>query len=262
MEKQFYSKALEVNLDQTKQEHVELPDDHKWLLSLSEKHWGINKYTVEFFDEFHHRYSNYEHLSKELRKIALGDFWLYSSSEDAERALKIISSIIYELTLKSVPDAILEQLIQIRIDFCANMAGLNTPYPKLLIESVENLDQLLTIKTNVVLVNSVYIRQKWNVLSDIDGIDNLYFDFLKKISSCNLDFWHSSMKFHKWLLTRQISFSEASVDVLSEWGDHAVAEYHVLIEKSKSVQELSENVPLYSDFANHFRKLAASLLSP
>ena len=46
--KQFYSKALEVNLSETKQELVEFSEDEKWFLSVSENYWGIHKYTKNF----------------------------------------------------------------------------------------------------------------------------------------------------------------------------------------------------------------------
>jgi len=262
MDKKFYSKALEVNLNQTKQESVELPDDHRWLISISESHWGINKYTSDFFNEFHHRYPNYEHLSNELRKIALGDFWLYSSHKDAVRALGIIDCVISGLTAKPVSDSILEHLVQTRVDFCAAIASSDKPFTQLISSSLMSVRQLLSDREKIVLSNSVYIRQKWNVLSEVATVNDEYFIFLKELCQKNLEFWHSTMKIDQWLLSRQYLFSQTSLDILSEWGSNSLVRYKNRINSSKSISELTENIPLYSDFANHFRRLADKLETP
>lgn len=262
MDKKFYSKALEVNLNQTKQGFIDLPADHRWLISLSEKHWGINKYTTEFFNELHHRYPNYEHLSNELRKIALGDFWLYSGHNESLRALGTINSVLSDLMVKPVSGKILEQLVQTRVDFCASVAALPEPNAGLIRESIQSLQNLLSVHVEIVLSNSVYIRQKWNLLADLKAVSKEYFDFLKILCRRNLDYWHVTMKMDQWLNARRNSFSESSNDVLSEWGSTAYENYSKRIDAAKSVQDLSDNVPLYSDFANHFRRLADRLDTP
>ena len=54
MEKDFKSKALEVNLYNTRQENIEFPEDHIFFMSLSDSYYGIHNYTVEFFNDIHH----------------------------------------------------------------------------------------------------------------------------------------------------------------------------------------------------------------
>jgi len=262
MNKQFYSKALEVNLNQTKQESVELPDDHKWLLALSDKHWGIQKHTTDFFNEYHHRYPNYAYLSRELHKIALGDFWLYAENDDAERALTVISQVVSSLIFKQIPVDILEQLLQIRIDFCANLAEENILHESLILQSMLELDLLLDQRSDAVLANSVYIRQKLAPLSKLPFAKNAYLTFFRKVCHRNLDFWHDTMPLGKWLAARSSQFAESSVTLLSEWDNRAYENYLSRIESAQSVQELSDQIPLYADFANHFRRLADALETP
>lgn len=257
--KQFYSKALEVNLSETKQELVELSEDEKWFLSVSENYWGIHKYTKEFFNEYHHKYVNYEHLSTELRKIALGDFWLYSACEDQNRATKIISDVLSELLYKPVSSNVLQQLIQIQIDFTLNLVNAEKYNTKLVLESIQKIDKLLSEKEHSVLLDSAYIRQKWATFSKKEDLKEEYFSFLKKLYIKNLDFWESTLKLDEWLETRKSSFSEESAKILSEWGNKIFKEYREKINAAKSAEEMSDTIPLYSDFANHYRKLADKL---
>jgi pyruvate,orthophosphate dikinase len=262
MDKKFYSKALEVNLNQTKQEFVELSEDHKWLLSISESRWGINQYTKEFFNEYHHNYPNYEHLSSELRKIAIGDFWLYSSHQESERALQIINDILRDLISKKLSDNLLENLIQTRVDFCNEIANSKKQYIDLIKDSIYSLRELLTVCKKCVLSNSVYIRQKWAGLSKIEAVAQDYFDFMKELSKINLEFWQDTIDIEHWLSSRKSAFTQASIDILSEWGSHSIDLYNNHIKNAKNIDDLIDNVPLFSDFANHFRRMADKIESP
>ena len=56
MNRQWSSKALEVNLAQTRAA-VRIPPEHQRIIDLSASHPGINQRTAAFFQEYHHPYS-------------------------------------------------------------------------------------------------------------------------------------------------------------------------------------------------------------
>jgi pyruvate, orthophosphate dikinase len=58
MEKSFSSKALEVNLAQTRDKEIDIPMEHQWFGELSKDYWGIYKRTQEFIKELNHHYIN------------------------------------------------------------------------------------------------------------------------------------------------------------------------------------------------------------
>lgn len=44
----FSSKALEANLNQTRETHIEIPEQQQWFGELSKEYWGIHKRTRNF----------------------------------------------------------------------------------------------------------------------------------------------------------------------------------------------------------------------
>ena len=99
MEKELKSKALEVNLAQTRDMEVLIPDEHLWFINVSENHYGIHKRINEFFIEFHHPYTNKEFVVDQLNSIVIGDYWLYQEHPEKNKAFKIVLNIFDSLLL-------------------------------------------------------------------------------------------------------------------------------------------------------------------
>ena len=76
-EKKIQSKALEVNLERTRLTHLDLPEDHQFLLDSTGASHGIYKRTNNFLMELHHTYPNFKVVVKLFREIVLQDYWLY-----------------------------------------------------------------------------------------------------------------------------------------------------------------------------------------
>ncbi|MDX9769700.1 MAG: hypothetical protein RBT19_05015, partial [Tenuifilaceae bacterium] len=71
MEKQFESKALEANLQQTSDVNIVIPREHAWLVSLSHEQFGLNQRVSEFIRELNHPYHNLDYLCNNLKKVAI-----------------------------------------------------------------------------------------------------------------------------------------------------------------------------------------------
>ena len=100
------SQALEANLSRTQNIPYTIPEHHQWFMSLSDNYWGIHKRITDFFNEYHHPFSNRKEIVNQLVSVTISDFWLYKElpEETKEKALQIIFDIYQELLQKQLAD--------------------------------------------------------------------------------------------------------------------------------------------------------------
>src|SRR5690554_1155801 len=124
MEKSFSSKALEVNLAQTRDIKMDIPKEQLWFAELSKSYWGIYKRTQEFIIELNHQYVNYKYVIDNLHNISLTDLWFYNSLEESEEALNVLVNIFEKLFEADLEENQRELLITTLIKFVDRLAKL------------------------------------------------------------------------------------------------------------------------------------------
>ncbi|HXK49212.1 MAG TPA: PEP/pyruvate-binding domain-containing protein [Clostridiales bacterium] len=261
MGKDFKSKALEVNLSNTKQENIELPENHRFFLSLSASYYGINNYTSEFLNEIHHRYPNFKDISNRLRKICIGDYWLYVRDDNAERAFEILIDIFEDLLKKPLEFEVKKDLVRTLIEFTGIMINHEKPFSKLIGRSLDILTTLINSDIKTVLINSDIVKHQLSGLSETDEFKILYKTFYREICRKNIVYWEDQTKIDQWLEGREHLFSQDSLDMLKQTGKELYRGYYRIFENEHDTTFLEENIPLYFEFSNFYRKYVDKLKS-
>ena len=128
----FSSKALEANLNQTRETHTEIPEHQQWFGELSKEYWGIHKRTQEFLIELNHKYRNNRYVIESLQTICLGDIWLYHDLPESEQAFTVLVEIIRSVLRSKLKDSQRTLLSQVLIRFMDRLASFDA-YPKAVI---------------------------------------------------------------------------------------------------------------------------------
>ncbi|MFA7122890.1 MAG: PEP/pyruvate-binding domain-containing protein [Candidatus Delongbacteria bacterium] len=262
MEKDFKSKALEVNLSNTRQENIEFPEDHIFFMSLSDSYYGIHNYTVEFFNEIHHKYPNFKDISNRLRKICVGDYWLYVRDENADRALGILVGIFEDLLDKPVEFEIKKDLVRTVIEFAGIMINHEKPFFKLIERILSLLEKLLKVEPKTILINSDTVKNQLSGLSKTDEFRNPYNEFYRDMCRKNIEYWDKQTGIDEWLRERENLFSEESVAILKQTGKEFYNDYYKMFDTGHDTKYLEDNIPLYFEFSNFYRKYVDRLISP
>ena len=262
MQTKLKSKALEANLEETSNVTINLPDSHRWLLSLSENQYGINQHTAEFLRELNHPYLNIEFLSEEIRKVALTDFWFYAKNTNAEKAFTITVDIIGYLLSKSNSAPVTDRLLLTVAAFIELIGKENKDYISVIHQCI-NLYQnaLLTHKLNV-LQNASSIKKKLSFLTANSSTEKEYFNLLNAIAVETVDTWEQHSQIEQWLQRENKHFPDDNILVAQKVGADFYKELKRVIETSDTLLKLSKNVPLYSDIANYHRQLIDEFESP
>ncbi|MFO7810822.1 MAG: hypothetical protein R6V47_05580, partial [Candidatus Delongbacteria bacterium] len=261
MEKNFKSKALEINLSNTKQDNIEFPEDHNLFISLSDSYYGIHNYTLEFFNEIHHKYPNYKDISNRLRKICIGDYWLYVRNENAGKVLNVLIDIFEDLLKKPLEFAIKKDLVRTLIEFTGIMINHKKPFIKLIRRSLNILKSLLESDTKILLINSDTVKHQLSGLSKSDDFKLEYNSFYRQMCIKNIQYWEDQTKIDEWLQGREHIFSSGSLQILKKIGKGLYKGYYELVENDHETVFFQENIPLYFEFSNFYRKYVDRLKS-
>ncbi|OGO76703.1 MAG: hypothetical protein A2Y23_10965 [Clostridiales bacterium GWB2_37_7] len=258
MDNQFDSKALEVNLAETKYRTIILPEKHKWFLELSNSYWGIHNRTEEFIMEYNHPYVNYDYVVENLHNICLADLWLYNSHEKAEEALMILVEIFQNIMSKDLQEKLREQLITTIMKFIDRLAKLGS-YPKIVIHKClfiikEDMKQheVLYIK------NSGYFKTYLNKIAEEQEFRQELFDLTKVLLKNCIIYWESSSKVENWFEDKKHFFKEQSRERLKMLGMPFFRELHFQLEEATDWHQLIE-IMFFNDIANYFRRYVEQL---
>lgn len=111
-----FSSALANNLLQT-QSTAEIPDEQRILMEVTEPWYGVHQRITNYLEELNHPYVNLELSVAELRRVALGDLYYYTSSERAEEAIAAWFQIWRELYTRPLSSSLAGELLSINLDF-------------------------------------------------------------------------------------------------------------------------------------------------
>lgn len=258
MENQFDSKALEVNLAETRYKTIILPEKHRWFLELSSSYWGIHNRTEEFIMEYNHPYVNYDYVIENLHNICLADLWLYNSHEKAEEALMILVEIFQNLMSKDLKEKLREQLITTIMKFIDRLAKLGN-YPASIIHKcmfiiTEDMKQheILYIR------NSGYFKTYLNKIVEDEEFREGFFDITKELMKSCILYWESSSMVESWFEVKKHFFKEQSRERLKKLGKPFFDELKLQLDEAADWQQLVE-IMFFNDIANYFRRYVEQL---
>lgn len=253
MENNFSSKALEVNLAETRDKTLEIPDEHKWFMDLSKSHWGIYKRTKEFIKELNHHYINYQYILDSLHNISLTDLWLYNSLEESERALMVLVNIFKKLINVNLEDNMKEQLLKIIVKFIDRLAK-QGEFPPIIISECLNIikDDL---KNNEILYirNSGYFKTYLNKIAQLDEYSEDVYILTKDVLKKSINYWEETSKIEEWFNTRKSLFQPNTEEKLGKLGKPFFNNLKNQLNESKSWDELTKTL-FFNDIANNFRR--------
>ncbi|MDF2531796.1 MAG: ppdk2 [Clostridia bacterium] len=258
MDNQFNSRALEVNLAETRYKTIILPDKHSWFLELSKSYWGIHKRTEEFIMEYNHPYVNYDYVIENLHNICLADLWLYNSNEKSEEALMVLVEMFQNMMSKDLKEKLREQLITTMMKFIDRLAKLGN-YPSVIIHRC-----LFIIKEDMkqyeilYIRNSGYFKTYLNKIAEEEEYRAEIFDLTKDLLSKCIIYWEKSSMVEAWFEDKKHLFKERSREKLKLLGKPFFDELHLQLQEASNWHELTE-IMFFNDIANYFRRYIEQL---
>lgn len=243
-ENELKSKALQVNLAETRKKKIVIPKKHLWFIALSQDYFGINKRAREFMNEYHHPYPNYKVISDLLKKICLEDFWFYSQLDNSQKAIDELLEILNQLLQKV--DAEYNNILH---TFLKLMTQINNQQN--LQRGLEILQQNYSEKY---LPNSAYFRNYLSKLEANAAFQKQAIALTQKIIQAMLIFWQKNSKIERWYQKNRKLFSKDYSEVVEKIGEKFFQEKLADLRKASTWEQLKQ-IPLYNDVANLFRQL-------
>jgi pyruvate,orthophosphate dikinase len=198
MENSFSSKALEVNLAETRYKETVIPGEHLWFMSLSSSHWGIHKRTQDFILEYNHQYVNYEYVIDNLHDISLTDFWFYNACEEPGRALMVIVGIFDNLVSIELKQSSREKLILNLLKFADQLSRQEKIHEQILSLCLTILRNGIRKDDTIYIQNSNYFKIYLSRTACIPLFSQEVFDLTRSLVQRSIDFWESSSNMEQW----------------------------------------------------------------
>lgn len=255
MEKGFSSKALEVNLANTRDADIDIPEEQIWFAELSKSYWGIYKRTQEFIKELNHRYINYHYVIENLHNISLTDLWFYNSLEESEKALTILVNIFRKLFEANLKETQRELLITTLIKFMDRLAKLGD-FPKTIISQCLDLIMADMQKHELLYVrNSGYFKTYLNKIAELPEYNGTVVAMTKQLLEKCIDYWEATTKVEKWFKEKSSLFHSDNSDRIALIGKGFYDGLRQQLAEAKEWGQLCELL-FFNDIANYYRRFS------
>lgn len=252
----FSSGALEVNLANTRKDDITVTQEHLDFIALSNEYWGIQQRTRDFFLELNHPYANHHFLAEELRKILLGDFWLYESLEERDQAFGLMIKIAEELLDQPVKQADRESLLRSLLEFGGLLRKDGQVQAKGVLAFLLDRLELIADKDPLLLVRcSGSIRKHLGELVQDQEFGERTFDFIRDVARKNLDFWMENHSPEVWFEDKRELFSKDYSELIGQVGLGWFAETARDLESLDVMNGLEKHLPLYPEISARFQGL-------
>jgi len=262
MNELIQSKALEANLSETKKVEYTIPEEHQWLISLSEKYWGIHNRAMEFFKEFHHPYSNRKDVIKLLVNVAISDFRIYKELEERDRVIHIFLQIFDKLLSENLSEALSKHLVYKYLDFFSLHFDSLNEFPHLALEYIDILNRHLETKQLSYISNIGYFQQSLARGAQESKIRDAVVGFMKKLTLSQIQFWQETTQIEKWYSENQKTMSKDYTSTILSLGTTFFNDYIQRFEKVGTWDELCKLGFSFSDIIEVFRKLLPEFDKP
>lgn len=251
----FSSKALEANLNETRETNIEIPEIQQWFGELSKDYWGIHKQTQEFLMELNHKYRNNRYVIESLQTICLGDIWLYHSLKDSEKAFTVLVEIIQSVLQTKLKDSQRALLSQVLIRFMDRLANLENSPKTIIFQCIEVLKEdmaqheLLYVKNSGVF--KIYLNKVVEYPEFAVTLEKITADLL---DHC-IDYWDHTSQADTWFASRKKLFPHLKAADIQEIG---YAFFEGLRDQKKQATDWSglQQQLFFNDIANYFRSFS------
>jgi pyruvate, orthophosphate dikinase len=257
MAKEIESRALQINLAQTRDVEIIIPDEHQWFISLSKNYLGINKRAQEFFNEFHHPYSNRAVVVEQLPHLVIGDFWLYRNLPENHRAFEVILSVLDTLMAEQIPQELSRQVVYHALSYLEHLSGVQ-PYPVLVIK--KGLLLLEThLDTNVFsCISNLGYMLKSLKLAGLTGETSVETERLvRRVALHNIRFWHDTTQIEAWATSNRKKICKNDAKALTDIGASWFEAMEVQLNQAEDWQHLVHSIIPFNDIAAAFRRFTS-----
>jgi len=256
VEVDFESKALEANLAQTTQKQVELPEKHRWFISLSAAYWGINKRTEEFFLEYNHPHPNYDYILKNMQRIILTDLWLYRSMKESAEILLFWVEIFEELQSKGLEEKLQEQLLITLFKYVEKLVEEDS-FPEAAVwKCLALIERGLKENEAVYLRKSGYFKMYLKNVALIPAFSQEACRLTKDALLKSLNYWEKTTHTETWFEKKAELFQPGSREKIKLIGKEFFRELAERIDSSCDWADIKANL-YFDDLANYFRQFSS-----
>jgi len=259
---QFTSRALEVNLAETRRDKVELTADHRRFLSLSVGYWGMHQRTEGFFRELNHTYPDYRWIIENLKKICLGDFWFYSNLPEAEEAFSVLITCFESLCSASLSFPLKLDAYRALVQFLGMLMDSTGKWNPLCLRIIKNIEGLLETDNTFVIQGSGGMKHlpvpSGKAAEPAVLLKGLFGRILEKTA----DYWEKTTNATAWIAARQHLFSSVDpANIDRSVGKGYLRKLKADISAARTWKDYTA-LPMYRDIAAGFRDFTDSFDLP
>ena len=260
MENPLPSDALAVNLKETRDIDVVIPDHHRTFLEMSQPNWSVHQRAMEAILEINHPYQNYQFAIDQLRKVTLNDFWFYIQLKNDESAFEFLIDI-YDSLLSELSDSDLKELIILTlfdlIERLTDDQKNNHLIQYCLNKCLKQLDNNLESFCRC----THYLKKYLKKTAQDPQFEQLIFKLTKDIQLGSLDYWQQTSTIETWTVEKKASLEISPAEITTQLG---TAYFEALVKKANSLSDwsaLTNDVPSFDKIAIHFRQYTDHLPS-
>ncbi len=247
------SKALEVNLENTRVEQLEIPADHQSFIRYSADYWGIHKRTEEFFHEYHHPFSNSMVVAEELRKILLSDQWFYHSLPNSFNCFKTLGNLVSELLDRQISAEVQAVLAKTIVEFLSQYGALTDSDPKVWDLFFSILEKCYKKYPRVICEISHFLKKNFaSSFSEPQYIQKT-FDFSRTVFKHNLSLWQEEAPIENWLEEKKRFFSSDHSGLVEQIGNGFFVRQLKQLHDANSWDDIEKHVASHSEIAAYYR---------
>ncbi len=248
----FTSQALEANLKNTQTKDIEIPEEQRWFLELSQPKWGIHNRAEEFILELNHKFANRQYVIESLHNISLTDLWFYNSLDESEKALGVLVHIFQGLIGSDLNDEERELLIKTFIKFMERLVSLEV-FPHAVVRAcLGMLRDDIPKHEELYIFISGYFKTYLNKVAQYPEYRDSLTELTAYLLSRCVDYWERTADLEAWLSSKDLLFRSLDRDALHEIGKPFYDRLRLELSQAGSWEDLC-GLMFFNDISNHFR---------
>jgi pyruvate, orthophosphate dikinase len=254
MDNEIKSKALEVNLAQTRDIIINMPEEHQWFIGLSAEYWGIQKRAAEFFNELHHPYANRKVITEQLPNIVIGDFWLYQGHSERHRAFGVILDMFDMLLAGDLTDDHAKQVVYTALNFLDQLSSQQPVDHELVRKGISILNKHFKNRSFSYFANIGFLFKSLEKAARHQETSRVTVDFAKDVAVGHILFWEETTSIEEWYQQHRKKFSDNISASIGQVGSPFFKNRLQLLEQAAGWDDVVSASSTFNDIAAAFRK--------
>jgi len=192
------SKALDVNLAETRALPIEIPEKDQQFIDLSGSYFGINNRSSDFINELNHPYSNSSSTIAMLRELVLSDFWFFSREDNRPLAFPLLLDIFIRLSSRDLSPEQGELLLTTILEYTGKVMQMDEPaedYTEQLIKFLHNWNK--SSRPIFIRAGGIYRDLIWRRNKSLEDSNDLA--EIRQLIYDTLSYWQETADLDKWL---------------------------------------------------------------